>query len=362
MPSTMYAGRQEDAQRMREQLRYYAEILGDKRRFATGEGGDVLKKYRELATTLGLPGDAKSAFATAEAIKQQGNNFNPETYFKYQPQMQQTGQPGAAPPSIGSPVGGLREGGPDGNPYSYIINPDAYQYGGKQGTAEIEQERYASLRDAAAAEKAKYAQQYQGGIDQSGQSREQQLQGLNYLKGIAEGTGPSAAMGQMAQGLSQARNQQASIAASARGGGGNLAAAQAAGANAAGQIGLQGIQSASALRSQEQLGAIGQYGQLAGQMREGDFDVARLGAGQQLAAGQQQMTWDQYRQAVMAQQSGYQQAAEQQNLAREGAIRGWDVAQSQIAAANEAKWIAAITGGISAAGGLANAFAPKAKP
>ena len=229
--------------------------------------------------------------------------------------------------------------------------------------AEAERDRFGGLATTAGEAAKGYEGQYQQGFAQSGQSREEQMRGLGMLRGIAEGTGPSAAQAQMNQGLTAARNQQASIAASARGGGGNLAAAQAASAQAAGQLGMQGIQASSTLRAQEQLGAMGQYGQLAGQMREGDFDTARLGASQQLASQAQQAQWEQYRQAVMAQQQGYQQGAEQQNLAREGAIRGWEIAQNQQQAQEQAAWIQAGAGLVSGLAGLAGNFrAPNKTP
>ena len=318
------------------------------------------EQYQRISQSLGRDPSLENMYRDVNAYKQQGDKFNPIEYFSMNENRMPQATPGGLPaPSIGGKPTGMNPGG--SNPYSYIVNPNAYQYGGKPGMAEQEQERYAGLSDQAAAERARYAGQYQQGFDQSGQSRDQQLQGLNYLRGIAEGTGPSAAQNQMMQGLAAARNQQASIAANARGGAGGMLAAQQAGANAAGQLSTQGVTQAAGLRAQEQLGAIGQYGQLAGQVREGDLDTARLGAGQQLAATQQQQTWDQYRQAVMAQQSGYQQSAEQQNLAREGAIRGWDVAQSQINDARTAQWIAAISGGIGSLGSLAGAFQPKPK-
>ena len=242
-------------------------------------------------------------------------------------------------------------------PYTDIYNPNAYQYGGQEGLAEKEAARYGGLASVARGQQADAAQQYQGalgqfnqGIDMSDQARQQQMQGLGYLQNMAQGSGPSAAQAQMAQGLSQAREQQASIVANARGGGSNLAAAQAAGANAASNLGLQGIQATGALRAQEQANAMTQYGQQAGALRTSDFGRAQLsGQQQQMAAGQQQFgaaqasQYEQYMQQVRAQQQGSQQAQEQQDLAREAAERGWSLSQDQINNAQTNSWLGAGT-------------------
>lgn len=352
--------RREDVQRMVQMVYRLDKFLTDPLNAAPNAPGvaDAMQQRRSIVDALGRDPAPDTNLKPGMQLGDYWGNFEKQGGVN-------VGQPPDDPnrppfPSIGRRPVGLNEQGQ--NPYGYIINPDAYQYGGKQGMAQQEQERYAGLSAASQAEREKYAQQFQGGMDLSGQSRANQLQGLGYLRGVAEGTGPSAAEGQMARGLAQAREQQGSIAASARGGGGNLAAAQAASANAASGLSMQGIQGAAQLRSQEQLGAMSQYGQLAGQMREGDFDTARLYATQQAGAGAQMAQWDAARQGVMAQQSGYQQAAEAQNLAREGAIRGWEVAQQQQQAAQQAQWINAFAGAVGGLGSLANAFQPKPKP
>jgi hypothetical protein len=239
-----------------------------------------------------------------------------------------------------------------------IFNPNAYQYGGQAGLAASEAARYGGLSDAARQQQAQGNQQYQNALGQYGasmaqsdQARAQQMQGLGYLQNMAEGNGPSAAQAQMAQGLAQAREQQASIAANARGGGANLAAAQAAGANAAGNLSLQGIQATGALRAQEQANAMSQYGQQAAGLRSSDFGAAQLaGQQQQMAAGQQQFgatqasQYEQYMQQIRSQQQGYQQSMEQQNLSREAAMNGWSLSQQQVDNAQTNSWIGAAAG------------------
>lgn len=235
----------------------------------------------------------------------------------------------------------------------FIRDPSAYYLGNEPGYAPNEAARYLGYADQARAQQAAAYGQFQGAYGQSQEARQQQLQGLGYLRGLAEGTGPSAAQGMMAQGMTQARNQQASIAASARGGGGNLAAAQAASANAAGNLSLQGIQQAGVLRSQEQLAAIGQYGQQAGALRSGDFQGAQIQSGQQQLGAGQASQYEGFRQGITSQAAQMKQAAEQQALAREAAQRGWNLQQSAQDKATENTWIQAGTAAATTAGMIA---------
>lgn len=224
-----------------------------------------------------------------------------------------------------------------------IYNPNAYQYGGRQGMAQEEAARFGGLAEAARQQQGAAYGQYNEGLGMSDAARGQQLQGLQMLQGLASGTGPSAAQAQMAQGLTAARQQQASIAASARGGGSNLAAAQAASANAASGLSMQGIQSASQLRAQEQIGAMSQYGQAANQLRASDFGRAQLAQQQQQLSYGQASEQERYRQQVFSQQQGYQQAQEQQQLAREAAAKGWNLQQKAADTAERNTWIQAGT-------------------
>lgn len=288
-------------------------------------------------------------------------NGTPYQYVNNAGLFQRPGQdPNAAWSSGGSePVKGV-----DQRVAQEVFNPNAYQYGGQAGLAQSEAARYGGLADTARTDQAGASAQYQNalwanqqGVDMSDQARQQQMQGLGYLQNMAQGNGPSAAQSQMAQGLMQSREQQASIAASARGGGANLAAAQSQGSNAAATQAMQGIQATGALRAQEQANAMAQYGQQAGALRTSDFGRAQLsGQQQQLAAGQQQFAagqasqYEQYMQQVRSQQQGYQQSAEQQNLAREAAQRGWNLSQQQTDNQQTGQWIQA---GTAAAGTLA---------
>jgi hypothetical protein len=238
--------------------------------------------------------------------------------------------------------------GVDRRNWAYIYNPQAYQYGGHAGLGDSEAQRYMNQANSAYGQMGAAQQQFQGGIGLSDEARQQQVQGLNYLQGMATGTGgPSAAAIQQNQGLAAARAQQASIAASARGGGAGLAAAQQQAAQQAGAAGNNAVQQGALLRSQEQMNAIGQYGQQAGALRASDFQRAQLAAGQQQMYGQQANENERFRGQVYAQQQNGMQAGEAQNLAREGGERGWTLAQNQADNSNTQAWVSA---GLSAAG------------
>lgn len=227
--------------------------------------------------------------------------------------------------------------GVDNTPLEYISKPTNFEYGGTATGASDEAARYAQMgRDAAMNANtlgSAYGAQYQNGMNQSGQSREQQMQGLGYLQQQIEGKAPSVAQNQMNQGLSAARNQQASIAASARGGGANLAAAQQAGANAAAGMSGQAVQNSALLRAQETQAAMNAYGSQAGAMRTQDIQGAGLGqTGQQYYSGLANQTQGQYesaRQGVMNSQLNAGMAAENQNAAVRAAFNNQNYMQQQ---------------------------------
>ncbi|WP_394825027.1 tail fiber domain-containing protein [Pendulispora albinea] len=229
--------------------------------------------------------------------------------------------------------------GTDKRDLKYIYNPDAYQYGGKAGLAESEAARYGGYAQEARTQRGAFAEQYGQAMQQAQQARAQQMQGLQYLQNQIAGTGPSVAQQQMLQGLTAAQQQQASIAASARGGGANLAAAQAASANAAAGLQQNAVQQGALLRAQEQLAAMGQYGQLAGALRGGDYQAAQLQAAQQEAAAGQQSEYERMQQQLYTMQHGLMQAGEEQNLTREAAERGWTLANRQQSHEETKTWL-----------------------
>lgn len=369
------ANKAEDVQRMQAQLASIVQQMSDPRVSAAGDSAaqtrmnGLRRAYQEINTALGRDTSMANMARDIQAYQQGGDKFDPARQFALNTQQGPTDQAGAAPAaSFGKPESQFGGGGQYGNgaprntsPYGYIINPNAYEYGGQAGLAEQEATRYGGLAAAAMQRSNEQYGQYGQGIGMSDQARGQQLQGLQMLHGMANGTGPSAAQQQTNMAMANARNQQASIAASARGGGGNLAAAQAASANAAGQMGMQGIQQGGLLRAQEQIGAMSQYGQQAGALRQSDFARAQLASQQQQMAAGQASQYEGFGQGIRAQQSGYQQAAEQQNLAREGAIRGWEMSQQQMNNQQQNQWISAGMQGAATLGMLALASDERAK-
>lgn len=218
-------------------------------------------------------------------------------------------------------LSGIRPGY-DTQDWSYIRNPNAYQYGGVRGGAAQEEQRYGNMSQMAGYNAGAAGAGFNQQIGLANQSRDQQMQGLGYLQNQINGNGPSVAQAQMNQGLSSARNQQASIAASARGGGANLAAAQQASANAAAGLSGQAVQQGATLRAGEQMNAMNAYNQAAGQMRSGDFQGANMQTQQQNMYNQQQNQYEGMRANVYQTQMQGQQAGEQQNAAREAAQQG----------------------------------------
>lgn len=147
------------------------------------------------------------------------------------------------------------------------------------------------------------------GIQDQGLARQAAARGLqaaaightgaaaSMYRNAALGLGPSVAQQQLAQGLAASQAQQASIAAGARGGGANFAAAQLAGAQQMGGLSAVANQQAAQLRAQEQLAAMQGYGAMAGQFGQqanamGAQDLALAGMGQ---AGMSD--WEKMRQA-----------------------------------------------------------------
>jgi hypothetical protein len=90
------------------------------------------------------------------------------------------------------------------------------------------------------------------------------------LEGMARGQGPSAAAIQMREAMDRAAGAQASAAAGAGGRGVNQGAALRQAANNTAAVQAQGARDTATLRSNEQMGAIGQLGQVTSQARAQD--------------------------------------------------------------------------------------------
>lgn len=257
--------------------------------------------------------------------------------------------------------------GIDDAPWNNVVQPSAYQYGGKIGFAEQEQDYYgqkARLADARLAPTINdtyYGRQL--GQDRATElgARGNQEYGLGQLQGIIEGRGPSVAQQQQNIGLAQAMQQQASIAANARGGGANIAfAQQQAAQNAAGLSG-NAVQQSAMLRAQEQTNAINAYGGQASALRGADQQRAQQAG--QLAQQQaninmqnrqvndtRNLAYENARKEVVQTQGQYRQAGEAANAGVYASNADRNQQKDMADDARTDKWISS---GLAAAGTIA---------
>lgn len=206
--------------------------------------------------------------------------------------------------------------GYDDQLWTNVRRPSSFLYGGYRGGDKDEERRYLRLGEAADARQAPTINNANYDQDRAYDlvARSNQSYGMNQYKNMIEGRGPSVAEQQMGLGLLQARQQNAnalqasqaaaaSQAATARGGGANLAAAQrqaamtqgglAAQANQnAAQLGQQAAYQGGMLRAQEQQQAMAGYGGLATNQRGQDQARAQVAADQ--AYRQAQLQQQQY--------------------------------------------------------------------
>lgn len=245
------------------------------------------------------------------------------------------GGPAAAPyegNNVYADTGTPGRPGIDTRPYEYVRDPTAFMYGGERGAADRELQRYDTQAAMSNAAYNRSYSQFGQSQDQAQGARNNQLQGLGYLQQQIEGKGPSVAQVQQDAGLASARNQQASIAASARGGGANLAAAQQASANAAAGLSGQAVQNSALLRAQEQQSAMNAYGQQAAGLRGADMQNSNAYLAQQGLASQRNQQAEGNRQNIYQSQMAAKQAGENQNAATMSAERGLNYQQQKDAA------------------------------
>ncbi len=122
-----------------------------------------------------------------------------------------------------------------------------------------------------------------GQANQSGYSgfRSNQAGLIAQLEAMARGQGPSAAAIQMREAMDRAAGAQASAAAGAGGRGVNSGAAMRNAMNNTAAIQAQGARDTMTMRSQEQMGAMGQLGQVTAQGRAADENTNQFNAGAQ---------------------------------------------------------------------------------
>jgi len=212
------------------------------------------------------------------------------------------------------------------NPYSFGGSVDAYQNAVKgyrdQAVAPMAQDRITADPS-----------MYNADRGLLGQSQGAQGAGLDYWKGMANGTGPSAGTDAYNQNLRNTTANNTSIAAGARGGAySNAAAGQAAGQFNAG-ANMRAPADLDAIRAQEQLHGAQGYMNAAGTMRAGAQGAQGLSANwaneianQGIKQQQQDLGW----------QRGMAGLANQTNLDQQGgATRGLQVDMGQITAARD---------------------------
>jgi hypothetical protein len=110
--------------------------------------------------------------------------------------------------------------------------------------------------------------------------RQNQAGLISQLEAMSRGEGPSAAALQMREAMDRAAGAQASAAAGAGGRGVNAGAALRQSMNNTAAIQSQGARDTGLMRTQEQLGAIGQLGQTLAQGRAADENMNQFNAGQ----------------------------------------------------------------------------------
>jgi hypothetical protein len=194
----------------------------------------------------------------------------------------------------------------------------------------------------------------QGGVNN-------QAAAFNQLQGVANGTGPNPAQNMLNQATGQNVANQAALMAGQRGAGANagLMARQAAmqGSNAQQQAAWQ----AATMQANQQLGAIGQMGGIAGQQvaqQQNQQNLLGNAAAQQV--GQQMAGQNQYDQMSLANLQAQQNAAAQQNnanVAMQSNINNVNSGMAQQTSKNESN----LLGGLINAGGAATTGGAKYK-
>lgn len=186
------------------------------------------------------------------------------------------------------------------------VDPNAFQYGGRQG---------------AAGEEADYYRNQSQGTDQRGspladygqanQARTQQQTALDLTRSAAYGQQPSVAQIQQQQGTERAIGDQLAAAASARGTGPGMAAAQRSAQQQGSAMAQQAVGQGAALRAQEMADARNSLAAQAAGLRGQDIGASQFQAQQSLAGRNandaRAMQEEMFRQGVQGQQLAAQQ-------------------------------------------------------
>lgn len=256
---------------------------------------------------------------------------------------------------------------------------EEFEYGGKRGLANEEINRFRGMAGQAQGRPGVQVNQANTdfarhlGVAARGMemaSREGQRDALGMYRDMATGQAPSLAQLQFAQALQAQQREQASLAASARGGGLARAAAQRAAAQNSASMGQNSAGMAAALRLQEQQQALAGYSGLANAMRGQDQgtrgqDLGQMGEDAKIAGLQagfddaQKARNDAYQLGLENMGMGVRGMQQAGTLARQNAIMQGQATEAGISSnamsnatqasiANDARTDRYVTAGVSA--------------
>ena len=297
-------------------------------------------------TTFGPDGQPEYDPYTGKPVADQRPGGNPAPY--YDPY---TGKPNTSTDST-APM----------QAWSNLRRPTSGYYGGEQGFADTEAQRLGAAANAANDRPGAHidTNNYYSDRNLELTSRNAQRLGMMHYLDLANGQG-SLVDTQMRQAVAQNNAQQASFAASARGSGGNLIAAQQASSNAAANMSGQAAGQAAVARNAQQIGALQGYGQAAGNLRAQDLQRSGMSAEQgyrQAQIEQQQhalndarnLGYENLRKGVYEDQAQFGQTAEQMNSGIYNTNADLALQQRM---ADQQQQNRIVAGGMAAVGGLA---------
>lgn len=310
-----------------------------------------------IAKMPGGPQIAAQMLAKYDAsVQSQSNNGDTSAQHYIRDQ----GDGGAYMATPGSPTGyaygaSSPQAGVDQRAWSNIYDPNAYQYGGVQGGAAAEENRYAQMGQAAGQIDLTQYNALQNGM--GAQANAAGSDALGMMRATALGQTPSVANAQMQAGIASAARSQAQQAASARGGGANLVAAEQAAAMGAGNTQANAVINAGTQAAQERLNAQNAYSGAANQQQSAYAQQAGMASQLALNQGQLQqsgqLAYENMRQGVFNSQQNAQMQGEAQN-----ANTGLSAAQMQATKdANDKAFQRQLVGGVLTAAGTVGGMA-----
>lgn len=285
---------------------------------------DSLQNLSKMPGGAAMAQDALNKYDAS--VQGQGSGDTSQQYY-----LRQNGG-GAYMTTPGSPTGymyGATSGqaGIDQRAWTNVNDPNAYQYGGQPGGDVSEENRYSQMGQAASGNAAPQMNLSQFYALQNGMGANANAAGsdaMSMARATAMGQTPSVANAQMMAGVNATARAQNQQAASARGGGANLVAAEQLASSAAGNAQANYVTQAGAQAAQERLNAQQVYGSMANAQQSAYAQQAGLAsqnayqqAGFQLNQNQLnqngQLAYEGMRQGVFNSQQNAQMQGEAQN-------------------------------------------------